>query len=246
MTASVEDTERASPGEGPAGGGPGRPRLSRGRVAVLVVAIGALIAILLLTDRGPAPDAIPQPAPGVGGELPIDPLTGLPEGYRTHRDDVSGFTVAHPETWVPIARPEGSLRLRLNAGGDNSMSVRHNLNDEAVDTEADLQKALPATDRLAQGTGGVDVVKRQAFNLHGINGISYLSRFTDEDTGRSLVNAQYFLFQGRDMFIVLFQAAPDPPVEPEDEFERMLNDINAVLDSFTIDPAVPEEPANAG
>lgn len=240
MTTSVEDTQRAGATGGPGEGGPRQRRLSPGRIAVLVVALGALVAAFLISrDRGSAPQApeAAQQPPLVGDEeLPVDPLTGMPEGYRKYRDEATGFTLAHPETWVPIARPDENRRLLLSAGGDNSLSVRYNLNDEPVDTEADLQKALPVTDRLAQGTEGAKVVKRQAFNLHGINGISYLSRFTDEETGRSLVNAQYFLFQGRKMFIVLFQVAPDPPVEPEDEFQRMLPHINAVLDSFTIEP----------
>ena len=249
MAAPVEDTERPAVPGGRDGVPNKRRGLSRGGlvVLVLVLALGALAGVLVVTlGGGDEPPPVPAAASGGEEELPIDPLTGLPEGYRTYADEETGFSLAHPETWVPIARPDESRRLLLNAGGDNSLSVRYNLNDEPVDTEADLQKVLPATDRIAQGNGDVKVVKRQAFNLHGINGISYLSRYTDETTGRSLVNAQYFLFQGRKMFVVLFQVAPDPPVEPEEQFERMLPHINAVLDSFTIEPVPEAAPAPAG
>lgn len=243
MATSVEDTERTTVGDGPVGGGRRRRPWSPGRIAVVVVAIAALVAAFVVTRPGPVPEAPEQPAPVVDEELPIDPLTGIPVGYRKYHDEATGFTLAHPETWVPIARPDESRRLLLSAGGDSSLSVRYNLNDEPVNFESDLDALLTTTQRIVQ-SGGAKVLKRQGFNLHGIDGITYLSRFTNEETGRSHVNAHYFLLQGRKMFIVLFQVAPLPPVEPEEEFERMLPHINAVLDSFTIDPEdAPPEPA---
>lgn len=248
MTTSVEHAERAPGTGGPIGSDPGRRRLSPGRIAVLVVALAALVAAVVISrDRGPTPLApgAAQPPTATGeDELPIDPLTGMPEGYRKYRDEVTGFTLAHPETWVPVARPDANRRLLLNAGGENSLSVRYNLNDEPFDVEADLDAMLTTTQRIVEG-GGAKVVKRQGFNMRGMDGITYLSRFTNPETGRTHVNAHYFLFQGRKMFILLFQAAPLPPVEPEDEFERMLPHINAILDSFTIEPGDPS-PAPAG
>lgn len=245
MTTSVEDTQRRAGSDDPIGGAP-RPRRgwSPGRVAIVVVALGVLLAIFIATRREPTPQqvaATPPPSGTEAEELPIDPLTGLPEGYREYHDEGTGFTLAHPETWVPIARPDQSRRLLLSAGGDSSLSVRYNLNDEPFDVDTDLEAMLTTTQRIVEG-GGAKVVKRQGFNMRGMDGISYLSRFTNEETGRSHVNAHYFLLQGRKMFILLFQAAPLPPVEPEEEFERMLPHINAVLDSFTIDVEEPPPP----
>ncbi|MDQ3354578.1 MAG: hypothetical protein M3507_08915 [Actinomycetota bacterium] len=233
---SVEESvDRAGPGGGDERGGGGRRGWSRGHIVALVAALAALAAVFLAT-RGGEVEQLPQSDDVADEVLEADPLTGIPEDYRQYRDEATGFTLAHPETWVPIARPEKDMRLVLSAGADSSLLVRYNLNDEAVDTSADLEKVRAFTDLVAEGTEGAQVVKRQAFNLHGINGISYLSRYTNEETGRPLVNAHYFLFQGRKMFTVLFQIVPFPPVEPEDDFTRLLPDINAVLDSFTIEP----------
>lgn len=235
MTAPVEETQRAPVADGPDAVAPRRRGLSRGRLIVLAVALGALAVVFAVTRGGGEAAPSTPAAPVADDELPIDPVSGLPVGYRTFRDEETGFSLAHPETWVPIARPDDNRRLLLSAGGDNSLSVRYNLNDQAIDTDADLEAILTTTQRIVE-SGGAKVLKRQGFNLHGIDGITYLSRFTNEETGRSHVNAHYFLFQGRKMFVVLFQAAPDPPLEPEVQFERMLPDINAILDSFAIDP----------
>lgn len=246
MTAPVDDPQRTAAADGPVGPEPRRRGLSKGRVVVLLVALGALVVVFALTRRGDAPAVAPPASDATAeGELPIDPLTGLPVGYRTYQDEEAGFKLAHPETWVPIARPDENRRLLLSAGGDNSLSVRYNLNDEPFDPETDLEAMVTTTQRIV-ASGGAQVLKRQGFNLNGIDGITYLSRFTNPETGRSHVNAHYFLFQGRKMFVVLFQAAPDPPLEPDVQFERMLPDINAILDSFTIEPEEPQAPAGGG
>ena len=243
MTTSVDDTDRTTSPDGPGGGRPGRRRLSPARLAVLVVALGALLAVYIGTRReAVAPPDQQATATGID-ERPIDPLTGNPEGYRTYTDDATGFTLAHPETWVPLRRPGGEIRLALSAGGDNSLLVRYRITEEPIDTEADLQTILPVTDRLVSA-GGARVVKRQAFNLNGINGITYLSRNFARGTEQELVNAHYFLFQGRKMFILLFQVVPPPSILSEDAFERIVPDVNAVLDSFKIEPGeAPPVPA---
>ncbi len=244
MTAPVEETQRAPVTDGSGEVAPSRRGLSRGRLAVLAVALGVLAVVFVVTRSGGEAAPPPPTAPAANDELPIDPVSGLPVGYRTFRDDEAGFSLAHPETWVPIARPDENRRLLLSAGGDSSLSVRYNLNDEPIDSDADLEAILTTTQRIVE-SGGAKVLKRQGFNLHGIDGITYLSRFTNQETGRSHVNAHYFLFKGRKMFVVLFQAAPDPPIEPEEQFERMLPDINAILDSFAIDELEPEDAAPA-
>ncbi len=235
MTMQAESVKRELRSGGDDEGKGGRASWSRGRIVGVGVAVVALVAAFLFTRDGTV-EQLPEPPTDGGEELAIDPLTGIPEGYERYHDEATGFSLAHPETWVPLARPQGDRRLLLSAGADSSLSVRYNVTAEPIDTEADLQKVRAATDLLAEGAEGAQVVKRQAFNLNGINGISYLSRFTDPETDRSFVNALYFLFQGTRQYTVLFQIAPFPPTAPEDDFTRLLPDINAVLDSFTIEP----------
>ncbi len=160
----------------------------------------------------------------------------MDDNYETYIDPEAGFSLEHPETWIPIARPDASRRLVLGAGGKNTVSVRYNENDQAINTIEDLEKIRPTTDRIA-GPEGVQVLKREALLVNGMPTLYYLSRFTDEATGAKGVNAQHFLFQGTNMYILLFQAFP------EEEFDRLAPEFDKIRASFRGDPDYVAPPA---
>ena len=240
------DVEPAAPSSGadhdtPDSGGSVRPgarrRWSPKRIVLGVVVLAALVGVLLVTggsDDEPATEN--EPADDTAA-----PLAGtLEDGFVVFTDPETGITLRHPESWVPLARPEGTRRLVLSPGGDSSLSVRVEPLDgiDVVDTPEDLALVQTVTDRMA-GAEGVQVVKREPVEINGMLGISYLSRFTDEASGTKVANAQYFLFQGNTMYVLLFQAAP------EEEFDRLAPQFNQVLASFRPPPAAeaPTPPA---
>lgn len=225
MAVDAEAREAPAQAGDDARGGGGRRRWSPARVAVLALAVVALGAVLFFTRGGddPAEDAAPVPA-------------GMDDNYETYIDPEAGFSLEHPETWIPIARPDASRRLVLGAGGKNTVSVRYNENDQAINTIEDLEKIRPTTDRIA-GPEGVQVLKREALLVNGMPTLYYLSRFTDEATGAKGVNAQHFLFQGTNMYILLFQAFP------EEEFDRLAPEFDKIRASFRGDPDYVAPPA---
>lgn len=225
------DVEPAAPPsgtdhDGTDGGGPARPaarrRWSSTRIATAVAALavlGALAVFAVGSDEESASDdtAQDESAPSPSGELD--------DGYVVFSDPETGISLAHPETWVPLARADGSLRLLLGAGGDSSLLVRVEPIDGTVNTPEELTQVQAATDRIA-GAPGVQVVNREAVEVNGMLGIFYLARFTDEASGTKVANAHYFLFKGNTMHVVLFQAVP------EEEFERLAPEFDKVLASF--------------
>lgn len=244
MTTQTESSVPTNPA-GPAGqpGEPGGRRRPRGRWVVLGLAVIAFGVFFFLTrDSGGDVEPIPDSAQGSEPGLE-DVAGGLPDGYVTYRDAETGFSLAHPESWIQIVRPNGTERLRLNAGGMNGMLVRVQPTEQPITNEEDLEQVRPVTDGLAASSPEVQVLQQDTVTINGMPGFFYLSRLTDQESGTTAVNAHYFLFKGRTMNIILFQAAP------ETEFERLAPDFDRVLASFQSDaevapPAEEQPPAD--
>ncbi|HWH35507.1 MAG TPA: hypothetical protein VNT56_09355 [Acidimicrobiales bacterium] len=222
---------------------PARRRWSATRIGAALAALAVLGAVLVFTggsDETPAGDAeqpaAPDPAQGDGAPPPA--LSGeLQEGFVVFTDPETGISLQHPESWVPLRRPQGSMRLVLSAGGDSSLMIRVEPIETVIDTAEELTDVQAVTDRIA-GAEPIQVVQRQALEVNGMPGIFYLGRFTDEASGTQVVNAHYFLFKGKTMHVVLFQVAP------EDDFDELAPVFDRVLASFQGAPVedTPAEP----
>ncbi len=249
------DVERTAPPSGAdrnaaEAAGPERLTARRGwlpkRIVGALAALAAVGAVLvftsgwrdLTTDLPATEDPVTEAPPGVAS------LTGeLEDGYVAFTDPETGISLQHPESWVPLKRPDGTQRLLLSPGGNTTFSVRVEPLDgvSVVDTPEELVQVQAVTDRIAGGAG-LQVVSREAIELNGMLGIAYLARFTEEASGTKVVNAHYFLFSGDTMYILLFQAAP------EEDFEVHAADFDKVLASFQGVPveATPAEETPAG
>lgn len=227
------DVEPAAPPTGdqgtqrrrtPDGTGARRSRSPK-RIAVALGAFLALGAVLLFTgdsgDEAPGEQAAPDPT-----GAPVPSLTGeLQDGFVVFTDPQTGISLQYPETWVPLQRPRGNLRLSVGTGGGTGFRVYVDPTEAVIDTAEELEDVRALTDKFA-GAEGVQVVKREAVEINGMIGISYLARFTHEETGAKVANAQYFLFKGNTMHNLLFQAVP------EEDFERLAPEFNTILASF--------------
>lgn len=236
MTTEVDDARLRPAASGEAEPAQKRRRLPYGRGAALVVALAVIGALLVFR---PGSEPAKQPAPPADQDL-SELAGGPPEGYLTYRDDEAGFTLYHPASWLPIARPQQTLRLALNAGGLSSLLVRVQPMEQVIASADDLRNIGAVTDGIAASGANVEVLKRDPVNVNGMPGFFYLSRLTDKDTAKVGVNAHYFLFQGHKMNIILFQAVP------EDQFTRLAPDFDKVLNSFRSDPEPPAPPPAGG
>jgi hypothetical protein len=194
------------------------------RIALVLGAFLALGAVLLFT--GGSGDEVPGEQAAQDPAAPVPSLTGeLQDGFVVFTDPQTGISLQHPKAWVPLQRPNGTLRLSVGTGNGTGLRVRVDPTEGVVDTAEELEAVRALTDKFASAEG-VQVVQREAVEINGMIGISYLARFTHEETGAKVANAHYFLFKGNTMHNLLFQAVP------EEDFERLAPEFNNILASF--------------
>lgn len=123
------------------------------------------------------------------------------------RDAEGGISISHPAGWRRVASSNPEVRL-LAEGDGSSMLVR--MADLGFEIGAEnVRAARKITDRLVRATGQAKLLRapRQA-TLGGLPGYLYLYTFSSAATGQRGAHAHYFLFRGRTLITIVFQAVP--------------------------------------
>lgn len=193
---------------------------------MLALALVALAAVFVFTREGETP--VEEGAPGVSaGEVE----------YKGFVDPETGIALEYPETWIPIARPEGDLRLALSAGGGlDSLLVRVGLTEQPIG-EAEVETMKTFTDGIIR-PADVQILNEGPAQLNGMTGYSYLYRFIDAETGQTGTHLHYFLFQGRKMHTIVFQVLPIENPADFERFDARKREFDQILATFTSDPAI--------
>jgi hypothetical protein len=118
------------------------------------------------------------------------------------------FTVGYPAGWRRLADADPGVVLLASGGDGGSLLVRETSLSAPV-TLANLSAAR----RLVTGIvdSGSDVKQLRApqeVTLGGLPGYLYLYTFVDPGSGQAGAHAHYFLFDGRTMITLVFQAMP--------------------------------------
>jgi len=182
-------------------------------LTVLVVGLAGF-AFVLGTGKDSAGPSPAKPAP-----LPVTGFT----------DRQTGATLEYPRSWRQVQVPNATYRLVLDGGNDTGMTFRV-FNTDVATTAANLENVKSVTDGVVTSNASVKILKQQAIQLNGMVGYYYLYTFTD-DNGLSAVHAHYFLFQGRKMNMIVFQATPD-------DFPGKAAIFDKIAESFHSDPKV--------
>lgn len=226
MTAQVQEESGSVPG----GHGPVTPQRPPKRQVVLVVAL-FLATVLLLVLVGTVVFGRGEPEPA--GPVVTGPNALVGDDYVLYEDAEAGFRLQHPKTWVPIARPEGDLRLQLGAGDGSSLRVRVSELEGVVDS-SNVEEVRAVTGGIV-GSPDPNVekqfLKEESYSINGMPGYYYVYRVRDKQSGLEAVNAHYFLFQGRKLNMLVFQSLS------ADDFERRAPEFDRVLATFESDPA---------
>ncbi|HEV2767197.1 MAG TPA: hypothetical protein VGV63_05755 [Acidimicrobiales bacterium] len=228
MTAQVQGESGSAPG----GHGPVTPPRPPKRQVGLVVAL-TLATVLVLVLVGTVVFGRGEPEPA--GPAATGPNALVGDDYVLYEDAEAGFRLQHPKTWVPIARAQGDLRLQLGAGDGSSLRVRVSELEGVVDSSnvEDLRAVTSGIVGSPDPNVEKQFLKEDSYSVNGMPGYYYVYRLRDKQSGLEAVNAHYFLFQGRKLNMLVFQALS------ADDFERRAPEFDRVLATFESDP-VPE------
>lgn len=224
-------------GEGAVAGGPGR----RGSptwvkvvgVALVVAAVGGGAYWLGRSDTGVDSTTVPattdEPTDEPSGDAPEAADAFDPEDVVEFHDPETGIRLSHPASWTPLEPNDDDqgLRLLLSAGGLDSVLVRVIPLEGAVETDQELADMNAVTDGII--SSAVSVLEERPIELNGLAGYYYLYLFDDPASGEEGVHAHYFLFEGKNMYVVVFQAVPTA------NFDVLAPAFDVIADSFRVE-----------
>lgn len=207
-----------------------RPRAQRRTVVILsvltVVVVAVAVTAFALAPGGNGGSATPgTTVPGAVTTVPASELV-------TFRDDAAGFSIKYPRQWRKADIPDGPIRLVLLAGGLNGVSVRVD-RTEVPTTSENLDNIKAVTDGIVGTNPTAKVLDQRQVTLNGMPGYYYLYTFTDEETGAVGAHGHYFLFKGRKMHSLVFQAVP------QEDFTQLAAVFDQVAETFQSDPDLP-------
>ena len=110
--------------------------------------------------------------------------------------------------------------LDLDAGGSDAVSVRLLQQTEVPTTSENVANIKAFTDGLVGSNKSAKILKVQGITVDGMPGYYYLYTFIDGETGAEGAHAQYFLFRGRNMYTIVFQALPVRGLHPPEQGVR--------------------------
>lgn len=227
-TEPVGEDDRPPAGDAASPGGRRALLAAAGVLGLVVVVLGAFL-LGQRADREDPPAQAPATTPtsAVPGTVPAD--------FVTYTDPEAGFTLKHPKTWRKVATEELSLpegttppNLVVTPGGLDYVSVRVSELEGTVgpDNIGDLQAV---TDAIISDAD-VRVLERRSVTVNGMQGYYYLYIFTDTATKQEGLHSHYFLFQGKKMHALVFQAVPAEAIR------RLEPTFDAIRDSFESKP----------
>ncbi len=163
----------------------------------------------------------------VGGEAPG--TTVAESEFATFTSEQDGFSIRYPKAW-PFLEVGDEGGVAWDVGGADAVDVRLLQRTEVPTTAENLSNIKALTDGIVGTNKTAVILKEQPITLNGMPGYYYLYTFTEPQTGAEGAHAHYFLFRGRNMYTLIFQALP------ADGFIRLSKVFDQVAGSFQTRP----------
>ena len=190
---------------------PGRKQPSQNTMVVALSIITVVVVSLVVWAFVLKPSETPG-ASGTGTQTsttldPAAPGTTLPDSaFTTYTSSTEGFSIKYPKDWTVVPVAEGELDL--DAGGEDAVTVRLLQRTEVPTTPENVGNIKAFTDGVVGTNKSAKILKVQGITVDGMPGYYYLYTYIDAETGAEGAHAQYFLFRGRNMYTLVFQANP--------------------------------------
>ncbi len=176
------------------------------RRALLVIA-GVLVAIsLVILSMQIGKHVISPDKPGPTAAAPsTEPAP--PPGFVEFREPRVGFALNYPQDWARVQSADPQVVLVALKGTEYSFLVRV-LELQTPVGPAELPFAKQLTDRIVLADKSLTMLQQQQVTLAGLPGYYYLYTFTDPTTGQVGAHSHFFVFKGKEVISLVFQAIP--------------------------------------
>lgn len=166
-----------------------------GMLVVAGLASGVVFGRAILTSEEPAKTANTS-------------VNATPADFAAFRSDQGGFELAYPTSWSQLTTKDPQVHLLVSQGTEDSFLVR-SLELEAPVGPPQLAAAKQLTDQIVTSNKTVQMVTEpKQIELGGLPGFFYFYSFKDTASGQDGVHSHYFLFNGKTMLSLVFQALP--------------------------------------
>ena len=168
------------------------------RKLLVIVAVAAVLALLAGAAVGRnllSPSSTPPPAPRAD--------------VVRFKDPVAKVSIAYPASWRRLPERPGDPDLALLVAEDDSTSLLMRVSDSGLDpiTKKDLPIVRKYTDDLVSvDPRAKQLVEPVAVQVGGLPGWRY--RYTFGSGTEAGAHGHYFLFKGRQLVQLVFQAVP--------------------------------------
>jgi hypothetical protein len=209
---------------------------------VLVTAVGVVLAVGLGTSAailGPellSPDQVTDEANTANtsnqakqAEQAGSAPKPKPAGFSDFRSEQAGFELAYPSTWSKLSPKDPQVLLLVSQGTQEAFLVRASQLPEAVGPQQ-VPAARQVTDQLVTADKSVQLVAEpKQIELGGLPGLFYFYNFKDAATGQEGTHSHYFLFNGKTMISLVFQALPKERfAESAKTFDNIISTFHAL------------------
>lgn len=164
--------------------------------------------------------------------------------FVTFNDKETGFSIKYPRSWKRAERDDPEVRLLVRDEGLDSLLVRVARTPAPFPADLTGEEAKQVADVvLKRETFAPErILREQAVNVNGAPGYYYLYTFDESvktDSGDQTVqgvHAHYIIFQGRRVFVLVFQALPTA------NFDKLAKTFDTMAESFRIAPLASDAP----
>ena len=179
------------------------------RRRVLAIVIGVLVvaglAAGVIFGRGLLTSEEPAKAANASTNAS---MKATPADFTAFRSEQAGFELAYPTSWSKLNTKDPQILLLVSQGTEDSFLVR-SLELQTPVGPPQLAAAKQLTDQIVNSNKTIQMVTEpKQIELGGLPGFFYFYSFKDAATGQDGAHSHYFLFNGKTMISLVFQALP--------------------------------------
>jgi hypothetical protein len=179
------------------------------RRRVLAIVIGVLVvaglAAGVIFGRGLLTSEEPAKAANASTNASTN---AIPADFTAFRSEQAGFELAYPTSWSKLNTKDPQILLLVSQGTEDSFLVR-SLELQTPVGPPQLAAAKQLTDQIVNSNKTIQMVTEpKQIELGGLPGFFYFYSFKDAATGQDGAHSHYFLFNGKTMISLVFQALP--------------------------------------